>query len=243
MIKRFCAWSALVLLAGACRGPGSVPAAQVFPDPRVTPLAEAAASGDARRIAQWAAEDVDVNARGDKGTNLLQWALLNRNTEGITALLDAGANPAQADDEGKTVMHFAALANDPAYLELLLASGADPNTPDGVTGATPIVAALMGQREQQFQMLLQAECRSGRADRTGNTPLHMAAKINAYGPVLALLEAGAPPEARNQQGATFQPYLFMTSEHVLFGRGSPGPRRGHRRLRRHGIAVAGSAER
>ena len=47
-----------------------------------------------------------------------------------------------------------------------------------------------------------------RADRMGNTALHQAAKLNASGQVLALLKAGANPAARNQQGASFQTFLF-----------------------------------
>ncbi|HWL88114.1 MAG TPA: ankyrin repeat domain-containing protein, partial [Polyangiaceae bacterium] len=47
-------------------------------------------------------------------------------------------------------------------------------------------------------------------DRFGNTPLHMAAKINANRFVLDLLNAGADPNLRNRQGATFQRYMNMT---------------------------------
>ena len=71
--------------------------------------------------------------------------------------------------------------------------------------------------------------------------MHVAAKINASARVLALLEAGAPPEARNRQGATFQRYLFRTSERIL----SDEARRGRAEvvdwLRRHDIAVDASS--
>jgi ankyrin repeat protein len=46
------------------------------------------------------------------------------------------------------------------------------------------------------------------ADRSGDTPLHAAAMINAGAHVLALLEAGADPRARNAQGQSFQRYYF-----------------------------------
>jgi ankyrin repeat protein len=237
MIRRVCAWLALVSLTGAWRVTGTVRARDVFTDSRVTSLAEAAARGDSRCIAQLAAEGVNVNARGDRGVNLLQWALLNRSKAGLTALLDAGADPAQADDQGKTVVHFAAMANDSTYLEILLGKGADPNTPNGVTRETPIVSALMGEREVQFTMLLQAGADPGRADRMGNTPVHEAAKINEPWRILTLLEVGAPPGARNRQGATFQRYLFMTPDNVI----SDETRRGRAAvvdwLRRHNLPV------
>ena len=238
MLKRLCAWSVTMVLAGACgTATGVMRAHEVFPDPKLTPMARAVALGDTRRIARLVAEGVDVNARGDKGTTLLQWALLTRSTAGLSALLDAGADPTLTDDAGATVVHYAALANDPAYLELLLAKGADPNTPNGVTGATPLVSALMGLRERQFRMLLAAGADPGRPDRMGDTPLHMAAKINQPARVLDLLEAGALPKARNRQGATFKRYLFTTPEHIL----SEEARRGRADvidwLRRHDIAV------
>lgn len=107
-------------------------------------------------------------------------------------------------------MHYAAKANDPGYLDVVLAHEADPNTPNAVTRATPLVSALMANRDVHFRKLLTAGASATAADRLGNTPLHMAAKINAYDRVLDLLRAGADPLARNRQGLTFQHYLDLT---------------------------------
>jgi uncharacterized protein len=215
MKRMVCAWLALALLNGACGPASTVRAQDVFTDPLVFPLAEAVTRGDGQRVAKLTAEGVDVNVRGDKGINLLQWALLHRSKAGLAALLDAGANPAQADDAGTTVVHLAAMANDPAYLEILLARGTDPNTSNGVTGKASLVAAMMSERAEQFGMLLKAGADPGHVDRMGNTPAHDAAKINEPWRVLTLLVEGAPPEARNRQGMTFQTYLFQTPDKVL----------------------------
>lgn len=207
----------------------------VFPDPAVTPLAEAAAAGDTARIRQLTGAGADPNARGDKGVTLLQWALLNRSREGIAGLLQAGADPGAADSSGETVMHYAAKANDPAYLEVLLKHRANPDAPHAVTGATPLVSALMGNRDVQFHALLAAGAKPGIADRMGDTPLHMAAKINAYPRVLDLLEAGADPSARNRRGTTFQRYLYQTPASIM----TDDARRGREAiqvwLRTHGV--------
>lgn len=239
VIKFACAWSAMVLLIGGCGTTGNVKASDVYADPQVVALAEAAARGDARRVARLAAEGVDVDARGDKKTSLLEWALLNRSKAGLAALLDAGADPAVTDEQGNSVVHLAAMSNDPDYLRILLDKGADPNTPNDKTGATPIFSALMGTRDEQLQMLLTAGADPARADRMGNTPLHLAAKINAFARTLDLLEAGAPPEARNQLGTTFQWYFFQTPEHLLTEKARRERAAVVDWLRRHDIAVEG----
>ncbi len=187
---------------------------QIFADPRVAELAGVIAEGDIPRVRDLAAK-VDLKARGDKNVTLLQWALLNRSLEGMNALLDAGADPSQAGMDGDTVVHFAAMANDPAYLNALLAHGAKPDCMNADTGATPLRSALMGERIDQFRALLAAGADPDHADRTGNTPLHVAGQINEPARALDLLIAGADPGARNAQGVTFQRYLFMTRAELL----------------------------
>lgn len=187
---------------------------QIFPDPAVARLAEAAARGDRRRVAELA-PGVNLAAQGDDGVTLLQWALLNKSADGMEALLDAGADPNQVGLDGDTVVHLAAMADDSRYLALLLARGADPNVAHGETRATPLRDALIGEREPQFRALLAAGADPNRADRMGNTPLHVAGQINEPARALDLLNAGADPAARNLQNATFQRYLFMTRVSLL----------------------------
>jgi ankyrin repeat protein len=154
-------------------------------------------------------------------------------------LLDGGADPSQADGDGDTAMHYAAAARDPGYLRILLAHGVSGNMPNRITGRTPIVSAMMYERDRQFDMLLAAGVNLGRADRTGNTPLHVAAQINDPGRVLALLKAGAPANARNKQGQTFQRYLFMTREGLLSAEARTARRAVVTWLRQNGIPVEG----
>jgi hypothetical protein len=113
----------------------------------------------------------NVNARGDKNVTLLQWAMLNKSTTGMEALLG-----------GRDTQFHA-----------LLAAGADPNA----------------------------------ADRTGNTPLHQAAKIDQPQRVLELLKAGANPSAANVTGATFQYFLFLPADKMV----TPEVRRGRDAVR------------
>ncbi len=221
--------SLMVSSGAACaiRGVEAVDAKQAFSDSRTAELAEAAASGDAARVKALVQSGANVNARGDKNVTVLQWALLAKSTAGMEALLAAGADPAQPGIDNDTVVHLAAMANDPKYLELLLARGANPNARNGVTQATPLVSALMGERKEQFRALLAAGADPNAADRTGNTPLHQAAKINEPQLVLELLKAGANPNATNTIGATFQRFLFRAPDKQV----TPEVRRGREAVR------------
>ena len=209
---------AVAALAGGCGGSGrdSRPTArEIFPDSSAAALAEAAAEGDTARVRQLIAGGADPNGRGRDGVTVAQWALLNQSVLGLAALLEGGADPARADSSGETVVHYAAKTNDPVYLKVLLQHRADPNTRNGVTRATPIVPALMANREENFRRLLAAGADPNAPDRMGDTPLHVAAKINAFARVLDLLKAGADPTAANGRGTTFQTYLDRTPANIL----------------------------
>ena len=188
---------------------------QTFSDPVAAQLAQATKSGDAARIRELVAGGANPNAQGDNGTTMLQWAMLQQNRTGFEALLAAGADPARGDDDGMTAVHLAAQADTPYWLETLLAGGASPDTPNTVTRATPLMAALMTERGANAQRLLDAGAQVDAVDRQHNTALHVAAKINQMDWVLKLLEAGANPGAVNAQGVTFQRYLFMTRDAML----------------------------
>jgi ankyrin repeat protein len=209
---------ATAIVIGGCGAGGGGPevtAREIFRDSTAAALAEAAAEGDTARIRRLIAGGADPNARGRDGVTVSQWALLHQSPRGLAALLEGGADPALADSSGETVVHYAAKTNVPEYLEILLAHGADPDTRNGVTGATPLVPALTAQRENNFRLLMAAGADPNAADRMGDTPLHMAAKINAFARVLDLLEAGADPRATNKRGTTFQNYLDRTPTNLL----------------------------
>lgn len=155
----------------------------------------------------------------------------------VRAMLDAGGDPLLPDRDGDTAVHYAAMARDPAYLEILLARGASPDTPNRSNGRTPLMAAMLAENDRQFSRLLAAGASAALADATGNTPLHVAAQINEPRYVLALLDAGAPATARNAQGQTFQRYLFMTPDRLLNTETLQARRAVLTWLRQHGIAL------
>lgn len=187
---------------------------QAFPDDRMAQIAEAVARGDAPRIRQLA-QGVDLDAQGDKGVTLLQWAIVTESLRGFIELLNSGANAAAPGIDGKTAMHLAATVDDPSFLRVLLDRGLSPNLINPETGRTPLAETAYGEQLEQARLLLQAGADPNAADLMGNTPLHVAAKTGHGALVLALLEAKADPSAINNQGATFDRYFFMGNEGTL----------------------------
>ncbi len=190
-------------------------AATTFTDPAAAQLAQAARSGDVALLRELVAAGANPNAQGLRGTTLLQWTMLDGNRTGFDALLDAGADPTRGNDAGLTALHLAAMADTPHWLDALLQRKVHVDTPNAVSGATPLMAALLAERSDNADRLLAAGAARDAADRQGNTALHVAAKINQADRVLSLLRAGADPSRKNAQGVTFQRYLLITPEALL----------------------------
>lgn len=212
----------LVLLAGLA-GPGcakedllkhKVDVHEVFPDARVAEIAEAIADNDARRV-HLLAKTTDLRIHGDKNVTLLEWAIVNQSKRAFDALLEEGADPTLPGIDGSTAAHMAAMVNDPYYLRVLLERGLDPDFQDQRISESLLSASLMGGREEQFDALLAAGSDPNVSDSMGDTPLHIAAQVNRYKQVLALLKSGANPLSVNAQGSTFQNYLYMGDPRLL----------------------------
>ena len=137
---------------------------------------------------------VDVNAAGARGETALLWAVIHGESEIVSALLTAGANPTPRT-RGKrapgnsaaraTPLHFATNPERVDILKQLLAAGAELEAEDAV-GMTPLAAAAAAGQADAVRLLLSA----GANPDHGN-PLLMAAK-NGYVEIVSdLLSAGA----------------------------------------------------
>lgn len=107
---------------------------------------------------------------------------------------------------GRTLLHDAAAAGNPAVVELLLRLGADPNSQDG--GAhTPLYSvgnecAVAGGAMVVFALVRAGGAVDANAGVKNCTPLHMAARRGHEEVAQALLDCGANIEARDSVGET-----------------------------------------
>ena len=123
--------------------------------------------------------------------------------ETVTACLAAGADLETRNDNGYTLLHYAAFDANPAVIDALLAAGADVNVPAQL-GLTPLyLAAMWNENLAVIEALLAAGADVNVPAQLGLTPLMQALEYNDNSAVFdALLAAGAELEARDYGGRT-----------------------------------------
>ena len=128
--------------------------------------------------------------------------LLNATKQGdvaaVRSLLEEGADPNAAQGDGLTALHVAAQEGNVEIAEILVGAGARVAAVTRIGSFTPLHLAVEGGHIAVAQALLSAGADPAAvAMPTGATPLHLAAKApNGEGAIRALLEKGAPIDAR-----------------------------------------------
>lgn len=110
--------------------------------------------------------------------------------EQLQALLDAGADPNQADAKGVTALHVAALYGHRQACSLLLAHGARLDVRD-IQQRTPLYYAVCGGHADALRFLLARGADWRLADRRGWTPAALAVHRDAVS-LLEIMAHGAP---------------------------------------------------
>lgn len=107
------------------------------------------------------------------------------------------------DREGRSSLHYAALAGDVSAAEVMLADGMDPNAADR-QGFTPLHFAAQQGSVQIVLLLLELSAAVDPTNKFGNTPLHTAVfNSRGRGDVIELLRRwGADPFKANDAGQT-----------------------------------------
>jgi ankyrin repeat protein len=107
------------------------------------------------------------------------------------------------DRAGRTDLHYAALEDDSARAQALIAAGADLNVQDR-GGFTPLHFAAQQYSVTVARLLLESGAKVDSVNRYGNTPLWTAVfDSKGRGGVIELLRgAGADPKHFNRAGQT-----------------------------------------
>jgi ankyrin repeat protein len=188
-----------------------------FPNPIVHEAAEAVVNGTNHEAIRRAAEAGLIDYVSPDGETLLTLAVLVNRPREAKVLLDLSANPELP--AGKSPLALAARGEATDLVELLLQSGANPNST--IDGEPAVVAAARVGNTAIVQSLLRRGADLERANSSGNTALIASAKLGHYQLALDLVSAGASPFAHDLKGWTAA--AWATEDRLI--EGSPTARK------------------
>ncbi len=150
---------------------------------------------------QWLIDSgADVNAKNNRGSTPLHWAVPDEAK--VRLLLARGANVNAKVAGGQTPLYHAAiLGNGLATMSLLLEKGANPNLRTG-GGRSPLMVAAGDGNVAAVRLLLDAKAAIDAKDSSGMTALMMAASSGSPAGVRILLERGADARIQTKRTET-----------------------------------------
>jgi serine/threonine-protein phosphatase 6 regulatory ankyrin repeat subunit B len=171
-----------------------------------TAAMEAAIGNRSKIIESLVARGADLDRQeSGSGWSALHYAASLDAENAVGALLESGANPNSQAENGWTPLFYAVRYGYLNTLYLLLENGADVNIADN-EGLTPMMAMILRGDPSRSKLitavLIQYGADPNRQDDKGNTALHYAAKMNLSDTVSELIEKGASPDLKNNDGQT-----------------------------------------
>jgi type 1 glutamine amidotransferase len=193
--------NAMVWTAGVEVPPDGV-ASRITPITRYGSIDEAIARGDRPDVRRHIGADPESVDRG-RNPNLtpLQQAIMRRQTEIATVLIEAGADADRPDGSQRTPLHLAVDRDLPEVVRALAVAGADADRLDG-TGWTPLHHAAARNKPALIEALLEGGADPMTLSERGGTPLHEAAATGGPEIVQRLLAAGVDPTVVSLTGVT-----------------------------------------
>jgi ankyrin repeat protein len=195
-------------------------ATDLFTDPKVAQLAEAAADGDVARINALAARGASPNAKGREGFTPLMYSMSGRSTKGFKRLLEMGGDPNLQNERGQSAISFAASRHESESLKLAIAFGGDANVQARLaprytdsSRPTPIYDAIDALNPENARLLIKAGADLNVKGSFGCTPLMAAAGHGSYQVMYLLLESGADFRAKDDSGYPVSEYILEQAPH------------------------------
>jgi uncharacterized protein len=124
-------------------------------------------------------------------------AAQNGDREGIRALLKKGLDVNEAQGDGTTALHWAAMKGDPEMASMLVYAGANVRATTRIGAYTPLYLAAKGGYSDVVAVLLTAGADAKAVTANGTTPLMIAAAAGDTKSITALVENGAEIDARD----------------------------------------------
>ena len=140
---------------------------------RITPIVEASVMDNREMVEMLINAGADVNISQDNGETALMNASKNGNYLIVSKLLDAGANPDAVSYAGSAL----AVADNIGIMHRLVEGGADVNLCDD-DGNTPIVGCIQTRAYEASYFLRIAGANINKKNKSGKTPLDIAAELN-----------------------------------------------------------------
>jgi ankyrin repeat protein len=123
----------------------------------------------------------------------------------VNALLEAGADPKNASDNGWTALMLAATYGSAEIVDVLIEAGSDVNACDKNCGGQPVLVWAVGtgkESTRKLRSLLKAGADKNRTSSRENNALMQAARIGDLPAVELLLQEGLRPSHRDMDGET-----------------------------------------
>lgn len=199
----------LILMVQGCKQNMDLKPDNYFSGQQLT-LARAIQNGEVDGVIKLASE-VDLNKPGKEDMTLLFWAVMNsinnkktpKQLSIITSLIKAGADPLQPRPQGKnSPAEFVLMGDSADWIKAMLDAGLSPNAVDKTFDKPIIFQTLEAKNTETLQAMLDKGADINVTDSLGNTLLIDALDFHSYDHVLLLLERGADPEIKADNGWT-----------------------------------------
>lgn len=151
---------------------------------------------------------MDPNSVDPTGQPVLHMAAREGNLEVVQALVQAGANIDKRNAFKETPIMLACITGSAKIVEYLLSKEAQINQP----GWTPLLYAATNGQNEIVKLLIENHAYIDSSAPNGSTPLMMAVRGGHISTAQLLLEEGADPSIKNENGESAESWAEMAKQ-------------------------------